>query len=198
MKGPNSFGDGYGYAPVYDFAEAAAVLRRVSELLDAGAYDVVIGERHRELLDEHFLDQHLLDQQPVRNAEYHQTTKLDGLLWGYLVNCPEGPEADDPARLLMEILSREQDASYIEAKGLAHKALAIVFGHHSSLGHLYGRGSGCKPKVSDECARRAISKYRNNETLWALLIKEPMFVDFAEFVTTGVAPRAQGSATSTS
>merc|ERR1711924_50287 len=42
MKGPVSFGDGYSYHPVYEFAAAAVVLRRVRAWLDAGAYDVVI------------------------------------------------------------------------------------------------------------------------------------------------------------
>ena len=55
MKGPVSFGDGYGYYPVYDFFATAVVLRRVRTWLDAGAYDVVIGERHRELLGQHLL-----------------------------------------------------------------------------------------------------------------------------------------------
>ena len=44
-------GEAYSPFPVYDNAAAADVLRRVSKWLDAGAYDVVIGERHRELLD---------------------------------------------------------------------------------------------------------------------------------------------------
>ena len=34
-----------------------------------------------------------------------------------------------------------------------------------------------KNKVSDECVRRGIQKLRKNETLWALLIEEPLFVD---------------------
>ena len=134
MQGPVSFGDGYGYYPVYDFFATAVVLRRVRTWLDAGAYDVVIGERHRELLDQHLLDQHLLDQQPVPTKDHGRMTTLDGLLWTYWGHCPGGPEVDDPAGLLMEILSREQDASYIEANGLNKMAYSIVFGgwegHH--------------------------------------------------------------------
>jgi hypothetical protein len=71
----------------------------------------------------------------------------------------------------MEIFSREQDASYIKAKGLNLKALEIL-GHREGI-HLSGYGG----KVSDECARRGIYKLRKNETLWALLIEEPKFVD---------------------
>ena len=50
----------------------------------------------------------------------------------------------------------------------------------------YGRGAlskdddhpeGRKHKVSDDCARRGVYKLRKNETLWALLIEEPEFVD---------------------
>ena len=78
---------------------------------------------------------------------------------------------DDPAGLLMEILSREQDASYIEAKGFKNMALEIL-GHREGI-HL----SGYTRKVSDECARRGIYKLRKNKTLWALLIEEPTFVD---------------------
>ena len=71
----------------------------------------------------------------------------------------------------MEILSREQDASYIKAKGLKDKALAILGLHEGiNLG-------GYTRTVSVECARRGIYKLRKNETLWALLIEEPMFVD---------------------
>ena len=79
----------------------------------------------------------------------------------------------------MEILSREQDPSYIEARGLKNKALTIVLGHHEALwaGHKYAWDSGHKHKLSEECARRGIYKLRKNETLWALLIEEPKFVD---------------------
>jgi hypothetical protein len=182
MKGPKAFGEGYCWRPQLNFVAAAVVLRRVSKWLDAGAYDVVIGERHRELLDQHLLDQRLLDQQRVRNHEYHRTTTLDGLLYHYLDLDPyqplEGPEAcfcghfwrDDPAGLFMEILSREQDASYIEVNGLHLKALEIVLGPKDADFRDHR-------KVSDECARRGIHKLRENKTLWALLIKEPEFVD---------------------
>ena len=57
-----SWGEGTGVRPVYDFAAAAFVIRRVSKWLDAGAYDVVIGERHRELLDRRPLDQYAARQ----------------------------------------------------------------------------------------------------------------------------------------
>jgi hypothetical protein len=176
-----SFGEGYGYHPVYQFCAAAVVLQRVSKWLDAGAYDVVIGERHRELLDEHRLGKRLRDQQRVpagaNSAEYHPQTTINGLLFSYLENCPEWHEADDPAGILMEILSREQDASYIEANGLKGKALSIVLGHHASMFHLYRRDGEHMHKVSDECARRGIYKLRKNKTLWALLIEEPTFLD---------------------
>ena len=108
----HSFGEGIGYHPVYDFRAAAAVLRRVSAWLDAGAYDVVIGERHRELLDEHPLNQHLVGQQKhCKNSPV--VTKIDGLLHNYLENCPytdryghvspkySSDHADDAASLLM-------------------------------------------------------------------------------------------------
>jgi hypothetical protein len=38
--------------------------------------------------------------------------------------------ADDAASLLMEILSREQDASFIEANDLKQMVYGIVLGHH--------------------------------------------------------------------
>ena len=71
----------------------------------------------------------------------------------------------------MEILSREQDASYIEAKGFKNMALEIL-GHREGI-YL----SGYTRKVSDECARHGIYKLRKNDTLWALLSEEPTFVD---------------------
>ena len=92
----------------------------MSKWLDAGAYDVVIGERHREPLDRRPLPPHLIrpgwdKPGPVQNR---RMTGLDSLLYEYLKVCPAGPVADDAASLLMEILSREQDASFIEANGL--------------------------------------------------------------------------------
>jgi hypothetical protein len=162
IEGRN-FGEGCGYHPVYDFAAAAVVLRQVSKWLDAGAYDVVIGERHREVLFPPLLDQNIIDQQKhaydktgkPKPGRYPMSGK-ESLLYEYLKECPEGPEVDDIVGLLMEILSREQDASYIEANGLNKMAYSIVFGHQ---------------KLSDECARRGVYKLRKNATLWALLVE---------------------------
>ena len=84
----------------------------------------------------------------------------------------------------MEILSREQDASYIEAKGLKSQVWSIVLPIHwmlySTYPHYYGRYQRVigtekdKNKVSDECVRRGIHKLRKNETLWAPLIASPI------------------------
>ena len=99
----------------------------MSKWLDAGAYDVVIGERHRELLYPR-----PLDSLPISDGDQARwnVTGLDSLLYVYLDNCPGGRVADDTASLLMEILSREQDASFIEANGLKKMAYSIVLGHH--------------------------------------------------------------------
>jgi hypothetical protein len=86
----------------------------------------------------------------------------ESLLYEYLKECPQGPEVDDIVGLLMEILSRERDASYIEANGLNKMAYSIVFGSSSIRK---------KEKLSDECARRGVYKLRKNETLWALLVE---------------------------
>ena len=111
----------------------------MSKWLDAGAYDVVIGERHRELLVPRRPLCSLLDQaygfcrcRRRRDGDQAQwnVTGLDSLLYVYLDNCPGGRVADDTASLLMEILSREQDASFIEANGLKKMAYSIVLGHH--------------------------------------------------------------------
>ena len=106
---------------------------------------------------------------------------------------------DDPAGLLMEILSREQDASYIEAKGLKKQVFSAVLPLHWQMYRTYpdyyGRyqrvigtevlSGQHKNKVSDECVRRGIHKLRKNETLWALLIEEPLFVDTVEVLGLG-------------
>ena len=92
-------------------------------------------------------------------------TAIDSLLYQYLKVCPQA-EADDTASLLMEILSREQDASYIEAHGLEDMVYGIVFGR-PHWGWQYGRDGKDNHKVSDECARRGLHKLRKNETLWA-------------------------------
>ena len=64
-------GEAYSPFPVYNNAAAADVLRRVSKWLDAGAYDVVIGERHRELLDRRPLDQYAARQLKFYKKNYH-------------------------------------------------------------------------------------------------------------------------------
>ena len=103
----------------------------------------------------------------------------ESLLYEYLKECPRR-QVDDIVGLLMEILSREQDASYIEANGLKDMVYGIVLGHHAAFGFWYGRGAlskddehpeGRKHKVSDDCARRGVYKLRKNETLWALLVE---------------------------
>jgi hypothetical protein len=68
----------------------------------------------------------------------------------------------------MEILSREQEASYIEANGLNRMVYGIVFAtRDAGWDWHYGRCGKTSHKVSDECARRGLYKLRKNETLWA-------------------------------
>jgi hypothetical protein len=168
-----STGEGSAQKLVYATVEVAKILRRVSNLLDADAYDVVIGKRHRELVDRRPLDLRRIMAPGLWSGI------IFGLLYEYLIVSPAGPVADDAASLLVEILSREQDASFIEANGLKEMVYRIVLGHSDSPHHWYPRGGGRSHKVSDDCARRGLYKLRKNETLWALLLESPreFFVD---------------------